>query len=191
MKKILSLCLLCVILCGRVTAATDLVTLGSTTFTILGTSDAPFTQQTTTLTLTTASQNTTGVYGDFLTTYDWSAVPQFGISLTLASGTAPAATFSIVLYDAGAVNMLNTYTGSMSSIGGVASTVPLTLSASGTGNLSAVGSLDFVWGTDVSDASSVVVNSIQSIPEPSTYALLAISGVAFGGYVIRRRRRAQ
>lgn len=28
-----------------------------------------------------------------------------------------------------------------------------------------------------------------AVPEPSTYALLAMSGVAFGGYVIRRRRR--
>ena len=28
-----------------------------------------------------------------------------------------------------------------------------------------------------------------TVPEPSTYALLALSGIAFGGYVIRRRRR--
>ncbi len=28
------------------------------------------------------------------------------------------------------------------------------------------------------------------VPEPSTYALLAMSGIALGGYVIRRRRRA-
>jgi hypothetical protein len=28
------------------------------------------------------------------------------------------------------------------------------------------------------------------VPEPSTYALLALSGLAFGGYMVRRRRRA-
>ena len=32
-------------------------------------------------------------------------------------------------------------------------------------------------------------NFTVTIPEPSTYALLALSAVAFGGYVIRRRRR--
>jgi opacity protein-like surface antigen len=32
-------------------------------------------------------------------------------------------------------------------------------------------------------------NNLEVVPEPSTYALLALSGIAFGGYVIRRRRR--
>jgi len=32
--------------------------------------------------------------------------------------------------------------------------------------------------------------NVQLVPEPSTYALLVISGVGFAGYMIRRRRRA-
>jgi hypothetical protein len=32
--------------------------------------------------------------------------------------------------------------------------------------------------------------NLNLVPEPSTYALLALSGLAFGGYVLRRRRRA-
>ncbi|MFM8809185.1 MAG: PEP-CTERM sorting domain-containing protein, partial [Chthoniobacterales bacterium] len=32
--------------------------------------------------------------------------------------------------------------------------------------------------------------NVLLVPEPSTYALLAISGIGFAGYVIRRRRRA-
>jgi len=32
--------------------------------------------------------------------------------------------------------------------------------------------------------------SVTTVPEPSTYALLALSAAAFGGYAIRRRRRS-
>ena len=33
------------------------------------------------------------------------------------------------------------------------------------------------------------INNLSVVPEPSTYALLALSAAAFGGYVARRRRR--
>lgn len=33
-------------------------------------------------------------------------------------------------------------------------------------------------------------NGFTTVPEPSTYALLAISAAAFGGYIVRRRNRA-
>ena len=31
--------------------------------------------------------------------------------------------------------------------------------------------------------------SVTPVPEPSTYAMLALAGAGFAGYVIRRRRR--
>jgi hypothetical protein len=31
--------------------------------------------------------------------------------------------------------------------------------------------------------------TITGVPEPSTYAMLALAGAGFAGYVIRRRRR--
>jgi hypothetical protein len=30
---------------------------------------------------------------------------------------------------------------------------------------------------------------VEVVPEPSTYAMLALAGAGFAGYVIRRRRR--
>ena len=33
-------------------------------------------------------------------------------------------------------------------------------------------------------------NGFTTVPEPSTYALLAMSGLALGGYIVRRRNRA-
>lgn len=53
--------------------------------------------------------------------------------------------------------------------------VGLTLDAGGTGNA--------VNATFTS-------LSVTAVPEPSTYALLALSGLALGGYAMRRRRRA-
>lgn len=34
------------------------------------------------------------------------------------------------------------------------------------------------------------IEQIQMVPEPSTYALLGLAGIALGGYAVRRRRRA-
>jgi hypothetical protein len=37
---------------------------------------------------------------------------------------------------------------------------------------------------------ATALQSFTVVPEPSTYALLAMSGLAMGGYIVRRRRRA-
>ena len=37
---------------------------------------------------------------------------------------------------------------------------------------------------------NVGFNNLNVVPEPSTYALLALSAAAFGAHVIRRRRRS-
>ena len=44
------------------------------------------------------------------------------------------------------------------------------------------------FGTAGTKTSSGDANLVLAVPEPSTYALLALSGLAFGGYVMRRRR---
>ncbi len=57
-----------------------------------------------------------------------------------------------------------------------------------TADISNLNAVQF-FSTDQGPDQNMGFNDLQVIPEPSTYALLALSGIAFGGYLIRRRRR--
>lgn len=46
------------------------------------------------------------------------------------------------------------------------------------------------FGTPGNKTSGGEANLVLAVPEPSTYALLALSSLALGGYVMRRRRQA-
>lgn len=45
-------------------------------------------------------------------------------------------------------------------------------------------------GSQAGDGSGYIGGGFTTVPEPSTYAMLAISALGLGGYMIRRRRRA-
>jgi hypothetical protein len=47
----------------------------------------------------------------------------------------------------------------------------------------------YVGGTDPGGENYLFVNNLETIPEPSTYALLALSALCLAGYAARRRRR--
>jgi hypothetical protein len=59
--------------------------------------------------------------------------------------------------------------------------------------LSGGGGVGYRAGGDIVQAgtsvNTILVDTIQAVPEPSTYALLALSAVGLGGHVLRRRRR--
>jgi hypothetical protein len=65
-----------------------------------------------------------------------------------------------------------------------------TLGTSGTGDYSIVSAIQITWANPEAATINTTMSTIAVVPEPSTYALLALSGLAFGGYIIRRRRRA-
>jgi len=54
--------------------------------------------------------------------------------------------------------------------------------------MASVGGAQITWDGDATINANI--QAIATVPEPSTYALLALSGLALSGYVIRRRHRA-
>ena len=169
--------------------ATDLLSLGTSGFTVDGLSSTAvnYSQSATELTWTGSQGLGVAAFGPTSSTFDWSTVPQFGVRVSL-TGTNPELSFSLQLYDA-SFN-LALYEGSTSGLLiGTPTVVPLTLSTSDPGfSLTTISGVGIQWN----DAGSVTgsMSQVVAVPEPSTYALLALGGLALGGYTARRRRRA-
>jgi hypothetical protein len=190
-QSILALAVISLSLASSLGQVTDLVSLGSPTFTVdPGATTATYSQTSSGLVFNGAYALGDTLGGSF-TPQDWSlyAGPtfQFGIVMSL-TGTNPDLPFSVQLYD-DTFAVINTYSG-FTTGAGTSTFQPLTLAVPGTGILSSVAGVQFTWdggGTVNVTAEKVAA---QVIPEPSTYALLALGASALGGYAIRRRRRA-
>lgn len=183
-----------IILLAHSSLAVDLLSLGSATFTVdgyLGSGPAP-TQNASGITFSGTYSDTDTGYGSF-SAQNWSAYSSgydFNIRMTL-TGTNPNMSFSVDLWDVGSTSIINTYSGSTAGLTATPSLAILTLANPGTGVFTNVGGLQFTWsdpGAVNTTLTEVVATAV--IPEPSTYALLALSGFALGGYAVRRRRRA-
>ena len=135
------------------------------------------------------------VYGEFVSSpQNWSSQITGGNVFSLlmsVSGTNPDIPFSIEFFESG---------GNQDSIAiwegltvGLTSTLTynnLSLLSTGTGDYSSVGSFTFTWNPGSAESINSTISTVAVVPEPSTYALLALSGLALGGYAMRRRRRA-
>jgi|688.fasta_scaffold96569_5 hypothetical protein len=132
------------------------------------------------------------VFGQLASAQDWSSQVGPGIVFTLfmsVSGTNPDIPFSLEFFDS-AFASIDIWEGT--TVGLTATPVynNLSIITPGSGNYSDVGSFVLTWNGGGAETLDSTVSNIAVVPEPSTYALLALSGLALGGYAMRRRRRA-
>lgn len=147
---------------------------------------------TSTLSGTTAPADT--LYPVAPSTWDFSALGSPGdlvFQLTGFVTTSPGGGFQITIEDGDGNSTATDVDFSLFTT--TSSTVEVLVST-----LSAPGAIDWssIQGWNIVSSVSGPIDAtftsldVNVIPEPSTYALLALSGLAFGGYVVRRRHRS-
>jgi len=164
----------------------NLGSLGTSNFTPDDGSTAAFSQTSTTLDFSAASLGDQ-VFGNYTPTVtDWSTFSDFGIRMTI-TGTNPDLPFTVSFFDNNFI--ANVYTGFTTGLSsGVSGVAPLTLVSSGA-NLGNVIGFQLGWDGAASGAINVSMSDVAAVPEPSTYVLLTLGGLALGGYIFRRRLR--
>jgi hypothetical protein len=165
----------------------DLVSLGSPTFTVDPVATTAAYSQTGSGLVFNGTYVLADTVGGTFTSQDWSnpTYTTFGVVMSI-TGTNPDMPFSVQFYDS-SFAVINTYTGTTST-SSLSPFQPLTLAIPGTGLLSDVAGIQFTW--DGGGTINTTAATISAVPEPSTYALLALGASALGGYAVRRRYRA-
>jgi len=155
-------------------------------------SDGVATQGATGIVVNGAIANGQIILAPIATSQDWTAFATPGNYFSIFMITAapnPNAGISLEFLDSGDAT-IDVWTG-FSGDSAVNGYVDIdTLGNPGTGDYSDVAKVIITWGTSGPETIDTTMTKIAVVPEPSTYALLALSGLAFGGYIIRRRRRA-
>lgn len=170
----------------------DLLSLGSPTFTLDPDSTiGAGTQSASGLVWTPSVALGDQLAGTF-TSVDWTSYTNpsnyTGFALRMSvTGANPDLFFSLTLYDP-SFAAINTYGGSTFGLTSTPSLVTLSLDTPGSGAFGAVGGALLSWGGGASINTTATELVAVAVPEPSTYALLALGALAVGGYAVRRRR---
>jgi hypothetical protein len=165
--------------------AQTLTLLGSNDFTIdSGATTAAFTQSATALSFSGSQALGDTVGGVFVSTYDWSSAPAFGLTMSV-TGTNPNMTFGVEFYNS-LFQVISSYEGSTAGASLTPTLVDLDFLSfgPGAGDFSQVAGMQFTWNTQGSI--NVTIDNV-AVPEPSTWALLFCGAVLLGSLAWRRR----
>jgi hypothetical protein len=171
----------------------DLADFGSVSYTVdTGSTTATYTQGALGLTFSPSvalGDTLAGAYNS--APLDWSSYADLASTIYLKvvfTGANPASPMLLNIFNSD-FSLNNQYEGTSVPIGTVvgANYLPFTLTgAFSSAVLSDVGAAQITWGG--SGSAGVRVEAVATVPEPSTYALLGLAGLALAGYTVRRRR---
>ena len=195
-NRILSLCFGLALTLTSSASYFDLVSFGNTAFTVdPDATTANYTQSSSALNFSPSISLADTIGGSFnAAPFDWSTyissvATAFAVKISIVSGSNPNLPFSLSLVNAGGdiLNFVGTTVGATTD-----TYIALTLNATDPGNplvLNGVTAGQFTWDGGAPSA-NVSLQSVAAVPEPSTYALLVLGGLALSGYALRRRTRA-
>lgn len=168
----------------------DLVSFGSADYSVAAeATTAPYTQNVLGLTFSPAVAAADTIGGTFNSApLDWSSYDsQLSSNIFLKivfTGANPNLPISLSIFDS-TLTFANTYSGTTTTGDEDYYTLSLVGSYLPAVSLSA-GGAQLTW--DGGSNLNASVQSIATVPEPSTYALLGLAGLALAGYTVRRRR---
>jgi hypothetical protein len=169
----------------------DLVSLGSPTYTIDGgISSGNYSQTASGVTFSPTVALGDSVGGTF-GPLDWSTQTDLQTAAYLKisfSGANPNLPMSLELFDSTLTSSIK-YQGTTDPTASGTSAPYFKFTLTSTFNpsvLASVGGAQITWDGD--GTVNATLQAIATVPEPSTYALLALAGLAVGGYAARRRR---
>lgn len=200
MKKIV-LSLATVLVSVAFSSATylDLTSLGSNGWTIDTVNSSPiFSQTATSVSFNLPVSSGEAVQGNLVTTpVNWSAFnagngtqgssTDFAVNMSFTGGTNPNMGFNLQVWNSDfSENMY--FAGNTNGATSTAAYIPLTFDTGNTAVLANPSTIIISWNDG--GTPNVTMNSLAAVPEPSTYALMALGGLALF-FVIRRRKAQQ